>query len=711
MKQLYLCEKPSQAKDIARVLGANQRNNGYFEGNGFLVTWCFGHLLEMAAPDDYDPALKSWTMESLPIIPTSWVLNVRKDAKKQVKIIFSLFKRVDEIVVSTDSDREGEAIAREVMDAGGWKGHVTRLWLSALNDKSIRKALDNLLPGEETVNLYKASSARSKADWLVGMTLSRLYTLSAQKSGFEGVMSVGRVQTPTLKLVVDRDRLIEGFTPVPYFNVMAEFQKTGIDECFTGKWQVPEELSDKERRCLSQSSAQLVATRCLNQEATVLAATTKRIKEAPPLLFSLSDLQQEASKRFGMGAQEVLDHAQSLYETHKVSSYPRTDCQYLPQSQFDAVTGIIHYLQTMEAFTAIATKADATHRSKVWDDKKITAHHAIIPTGTKSTKPFTDAEVQIFDLICRRYLMQFYPFHEFDQTQIELSVDEDIFHASGKQVIVQGWKEVLQRSTHVNDETASTKLPNIKQNDKLNVLTTKVEDKQTQPPARYTEGTLISAMKNIGKWVENPILKKRLKETAGIGTEATRASIIEVLLKRQFVSKQSKKHLVSSAQARALMDALPDPVKDPATTAVWEQALDDIAQGKGNAEQFVEDQAKMITLLTEQVKQSSPKSFKALESNTERFDCPELECGHTLARRKGKTGFFWGCRNYPECTVTLPDNKGKPGKERSKTESTGQSCPECEQGILLRRTINNGKNKGKQFLGCNRYPECSHTEG
>ncbi len=317
MKQLYLCEKPSQAKDIARVLGANQRNNGYFEGNGAIVTWCFGHLLEMAAPDDYDPALKSWTMESLPIIPTSWVLNVRKDAKKQVKIIFSLFKRVDEIVVSTDADREGEAIAREVMDAGGWKGHVTRLWLSAFDDKSIRNALDNLLPGEETVNLYKASSARSKADWLVGMTLSRLYTLSAQKSGFEGVMSVGRVQTPTLKLVVDRDRFIEGFTPVPYFNVMAEFQKTGMGECFTGKWQVPEELSDKESRCLSQSLAQLVATRCLNKEATVLAVTTKRIKEAAPLLYSLSDLQQEASKRFGMGAQEVLNHAQSLYETHK----------------------------------------------------------------------------------------------------------------------------------------------------------------------------------------------------------------------------------------------------------------------------------------------------------------------------------------------------------------------------------------------------------
>jgi DNA topoisomerase-3 len=705
MTKLYLCEKPSQAKDIARVLDASKRHDGYFEGSGAIVTWCFGHLLEMAAPDDYDPELKVWKLETLPIIPHQWVLNVRKDAKKQYKIIVGLFKRADEIVVSTDADREGEAIAREIMDRERWKGAVTRLWLSALDDKSIQKALDNLLPGEQTVNLYRAASARSKADWLVGMTLSRLYTLSARQSGYDGVMSVGRVQTPALKLVVDRDSIIDNFKPVPYFDVFADFQGKDQGEVFTGKWQVPDNLSDEESRCLSQSSAQLVATRCLKQDAVVADAVTKRVKLAAPLLFSLSDLQQEASKRFGMGAQAVLDIAQSLYETHKVTTYPRTDCQYLPQSQFEARAGIIKTLQDIDTYKAIAEQADAEIRSKVWNDKKITAHHAIIPTGAKPTGQLTDAENKLFDLICRRYLAQFYQDHEFDQTHIELAIEEDCFKATGKRVVIQGWKQAVQET----DGTKAKELPSIAKDDVLNTVNTRSEDKQTQPPGRYTEGTLIQAMKNIGKFVDNPILRKRLKETAGIGTEATRASIIEVLLKRKFVEKQGKKHLVSTVQARALIDALPEPVKDPATTAVWEQALEDIAQGKGDAEQFVRDQATMVTRLTELVKQGVPTAFKALESASERFDCPR--CDHALVRRKGKKGFFWGCRNYPECSAVLPDDKGRPGKAKEKAQSTEQSCPECEGGILLRRKVTKGKNKGKTFLGCDGYPDCTHTEG
>jgi len=712
MTKLYLCEKPSQARDIARVLGASKRHDGFFEGHAVLVTWCFGHLLEMAAPHDYDPLLKAWKLETLPIIPEKWIMKIRKDAKKQYKIIVSLFKRVDEIVVSTDADREGEAIAREIMDMANWKGKVSRLWLSALDDKSIQQALDHVLSGDATVNLYHAATARSKADWLVGMTLSRLYTLSAQQSGHEGVMSVGRVQTPTLKLVVDRDRIIENFVAIPYFEAFADFKcDEGEDsKSLTGKWKVPENEEDEESRCLSRSSAQLVATRCLNQQAQVVRATTKRMKQSAPLLFALSDLQQEASKRFGMGAQAVLDTAQALYETHKVTSYPRTDCQYLPQSQLENAPGILQAMKGMGEYGRLVEKADTAIISKVWNDNKITAHHAIIPTGVKPERQFTVAESQLFDLICRRYIAQFYPQHEFDQTQIELAVAEDIFQVSGKQIIVRGWKEVMNRESEADHQTfSSTELPLLKQGDALHVAGTTVKDKMTQPPSRYTEGTLIQAMKNIGKFVENPVLRKRLKETAGIGTEATRASIIEVLLKRQFVSQQSKKYLVSTAQARALIDALPGPVKDPATTAVWEQALEDIAQGKGNAKQFVQDQAMMITRLTEKVRQSVPDAFKSLEPASDRFDCPC--CDHALVRRKGKEGFFWGCRNYPECTATLPDNKGKPGKAKEQAQSTEQSCPECAAGILLRRKVTKGKNKGKTFLGCNRYPECSHTEG
>jgi len=727
MKRLYLCEKPSQAKDIARVLGVNKRNNGYFEGNQTIVTWCFGHLLEMAAPDDYDPQLKQWRLDTLPIIPGQWRLKVRKEAKKQYQIIVCLFKQADEIVISTDADREGEAIAREVMEKGGWKGPVKRLWLSALDEKSIQQALDNLLSGEQTENLYQAASARSKADWLVGMTLSRLYTLSARQSGYEGVMSVGRVQTPTLKLVVDRDQSIENFKPVAYFDVVADFKPSGQgSDVFTAQWKVPNAITDlpsnpseqttssntsidldSKSRCLSQSSAQVVAKRCQGKDAKVTTVTTKRFKEDPPLLFALSTLQQEASKRFGMGVQAVLDVAQALYETHKLTSYPRTDCQYLPQSQHEAAPEILESLQTIEKYQTIAKQADATLQSKVWNDKKITAHHAIIPTGSKLTTKLTDTEAKLYDMICRRYLAQFYPAYLFDQTHIEITVAEDIFQTTAKQQLDLGWKIALQDADSGNEKTKQ--LPHITKGDILKVIDTRIEDKQTQPPARYTEGTLIQAMKNIGKLVKNPVLKKWLKETSGIGTEATRASIIEVLLKRKFISKQGKNNLVSTVQARTLIDALPEPIKDPATTAVWEQALEDIAQGKGNAIQFVQDQASMVRRLTEQVKQSVPNAFKTLETTSERFDCPQ--CEHALVRRKSKNGFFWGCRNYPECNATLPDDKGKPGKSRENVKQTDQPCPECETGMMIMRTIRKGKKAGKTFLGCNRYPYCSYTEG
>jgi DNA topoisomerase III len=709
MTALYLCEKPSQARDIARVLGATQRKDGYSDGDGVMVTWCFGHLLEMAAPDDYDPELKKWQLATLPIIPQQWIWKVRKDAKQQYHTIIGLFKKVSAVVIATDADREGEAIAREVMEMGGWHGPVSRLWLSALDDKSIRKALANQLPGEKTEALYHAAAARSKADWLVGMTLSRLYTLSAQQAGHEGVMSVGRVQTPTLNLVVDRDRMIEHFKPVPYFDVIASIA-TEKGEPFFAKWQVPEPFADEEGRCLSQTSAQTVVDRCRGNTGTVVNAETKRFKESPPLPYALSTLQQEASKRYGMGAQQVLDCAQALYETHKITTYPRTDCSYLPITQLETAETIIRMLKGRDEYRELVQQADLKLQSKAWNDKKITAHHAIIPTGSPVSKALSKPEQQLFDLIVRRYLAQFYPAFEYDQTKLAIAVGEDRFTATGRHIVVQGWKTVISMGDSEQGKEAN--LPPVNNNDRLTVTGCRVDAKKTQPPARYTEGTLIQTMKNIGRMVDDPVLKKRLKETSGIGTEATRASIIEVLLKRGFIKKQGKKHLVSTEPARALIDALPEPVKDPATTAVWEQALEEIAQGNGNADRFVSDQANMITRLTEQVKQNLASTFKQAEASQQNatvHHCPE--CQHPLVRRKGKSGFFWGCRNYPECKITFPDNKGRPGKPGVKAQSTGQRCPECEQGMLVKRQIRKGKNANKTFLGCSRYPDCKHTEG
>jgi len=710
MKVLYLCEKPSQAKDIANVLGANQRNDGYFEGGNNLVTWCFGHLLEMASPEDYNSAFKKWRIDDLPIIPDQWVWNVRKDAKKQFVIIKSLFSKVSTIVIATDADREGEAIAREVMDKGGWHGDVKRLWLSALDESSIQKALDNMLPGAETLPMYHAAVARSKADWLVGMSYSRLYTLLAQSSGVDGVMSVGRVQTPTLNLVVERDRLIESFKPQPYFNVVAQCSKDNI--CLPGKWRPAEGLCDSEGRCINQAKAESVAAKCLNQEAKVVSCETKKIEEMAPLPYKLSALQKHASQLFGMGAQEVLDTVQSLYEKHKATTYPRTNCAYLPVSQYSDAIEIIRSLGNQGHYRELAKNADTTIKSKCWNDNKISAHHAIIPTSvTVDTAKFSKKEALIYNLICRRYLMQFYPAHEFDQTRIELKSCHFMFVANNRVKRLLGWKAVEQNSTENNaDNKTDTAMPMISKGDLLLVSTANIEHKKTKPPAYFTEGTLIDAMENIGNQVTDPDFKKLLKETSGIGEEATRAGIIVTLLKRNFIKNQGKKHLVSSANARALIDALPDPIKSPLMTAIWEQALDEIAQGKRDAGKFVDDQVRTVTLLVEHAKKSIPDSFVKVSESTTKYDCPE--CDQPLFRRKSTngSGFFWGCSSYPECSVTFPDNKGIPGKSRKEQKKTGKGCPECEDGELIERVVKNGKKQGSQFIGCSKYPECKFTE-
>ncbi|WP_428353993.1 DNA topoisomerase III [Methyloprofundus sp.] len=709
MSDLYLCEKPSQAKDIANVLGAKQRKYGYFEGGGNLVTWCFGHLLEMASPEDYDSAFKKWRIDDLPIIPDQWVWNVRKDAKKQFFIIKSLFSKVNTVVIATDADREGEAIAREVMDKGEWHGDVKRLWLSALDESSIKKALDNMLPGAQTLAMYHAAVARSKADWLVGMSYSRLYTLLAQSSGVAGVMSVGRVQTPTLNLVLERDRLIESFKSLPYFDVLASFTKGNIN--LRGKWSPPDDICDTNGRCINESSAQSVAIKCLNQEAELISYVTKKHAELAPLPYKLSALQKHASRLFSMGAQEVLDIVQALYEKHKATSYPRTNCAYLPESQHSDVAEIIRSLGKQGHYGELAKSSDATIKSKCWNDNKISAHHAIIPTSvTVDTGKFSNKEALIYDLICRRYLMQFYPAHEFDQTRIELIVCNFLFVTKTQVNRVMGWKSI-EKMGNDNKASSHTKaVPLLSKGDLLSVSDANVEHKNTKPPAYFTEGTLIDAMENIGNQVTDPDFKKLLKETSGIGEEATRAGIIVTLLKRNFIQKKDKKHLVSSANARALIDALPDPIKSPLMTAIWEQALDEIAQGKRDAGKFVDDQVRTVTLLVEHAKRSVPESFVKVSESTIKYDCPE--CGQPLFRRKSTNGpgFFWGCSSYPECTATLPDNKGTPGKSRKEQKKTGKGCPECEDGELIERVIKNGKKQGSKFLGCSNFPECQFTE-
>lgn len=625
--KVFLCEKPSQGRDIAKVLGANRREDGSLSGNGVAITWCFGHLFESATPESYDPQLKQWKLETLPIIPSDWKLELKASGAKQFKAIKQLLKQATEVVIATDADREGETIGREVLDACGWRGPVTRLWLSALDDASIRKALAQLLPGEKTAALYAAGQGRARADWLVGMNLTRVYTLLGRTAGVEGVLSVGRVQTPTLRLIVDRDRAIERFVPVSYFDVNAQVEAIAKPQPFKMRWQPRPEVADSEGRCLKESVARSVTQSVASTQGRVELAETERKREAPPLPYDLSSLQQDCSRLFGMTATETLEAAQRLYETHKAATYPRTDCQYLPLAQFADAAAVLKAVQSRDPqFAALIGKADLRRQSRAWNDAKISAHHAIIPTAAATGSEMSPEDRNVYQLIVRRYLAQFYPDHEYDQRRIEARFGAEQFAVTGRTPLVAGWKAVFAEPTE--PETAApdeAPLPALNRGDALRCLSAEVEAKQTQPPQPYREGTLIQAMKSVGQLVQDERLKKILRETSGIGTEATRAAIIETLVQRQYIERQGKsRRLVSTTKGRLLIDALPEPIKDPAMTALWEQALEAIAAGKAPLAPFMERQTQWVRQLVETAKRQGglSRGGRAVRASAGRMPAP-----------------------------------------------------------------------------------------
>jgi len=592
--RLFLCEKPSQAKDIAAVLGANRRGDGCWLGPNVTVTWCIGHLLETAPPDTYDARYKRWVLEDLPIIPQKWKMLVKPRTASQFKVVKRLLGEASELVIATDADREGEMIARELVDHCRYRGPVQRLWLSALDEASIRKALGTLKPGAETFSLYHSALGRSRADWLIGMNMSRLFTLLGRQSGYQGVLPVGRVQTPTLRLVVDRDRSIADFVPVAFWAIDVQLLHDG--QPFIAQWRADPDVCDDQDRCLNQASAQQAAQAISHAgSARLIKLRTERVREVAPLPFDLGTLQEICSKKLGLGAQETLDIAQALYETHKVITYPRSDCGYLPTSQHGDATSIIASLgRTDPALSELLRHLDPTRRSRAWNDAKVSAHHGIIPTGAgKSVDQLTGKPRAVYTLIRARYLAQFLPNHEFDRTQADFDCAGENLRAVGKQIVEPGWKRALPEAlapAKGREAPAPQPLPTLQQGCECKVGNVTLKDLWTQPPKPYTEGDLIKAMKNVAKLVQDPVLKQKLKDTTGIGTEATRAGIIQGLLDRGYLTKNGKA-LAATAAAFSLIDAVPRAIADPGTTAIWEQALDMVQSGEMSLEEFVAKQA------------------------------------------------------------------------------------------------------------------------
>lgn len=601
--RLFLCEKPSQAKDIAQVLGARQRGEGCWQGNGVRVTWCIGHLLETAPPDAYDARYKKWALADLPIVPGQWKLQVKRKTAAQFKAVKRLLGEASELVIATDADREGEMIARELVEHCRYRGPVQRLWLSALDDASIRKALASLRPGAATFNLYQSALGRSRADWLIGMNMSRLFTLLGRQGGYDGVLSVGRVQTPTLRLVVDRDRAIADFVPVPFWAI--DVPLSTAEGHFTAQWQAPEAHCDDQGRCLKQEVAE-AAVRAIESanDAQVSEVKVERVKEAAPLPFDLGTLQQLCSKKLGLGAQETLDIAQALYETHKLITYPRSDCGYLPNSQHAEAPAILKALAAADpALEVLGPHLQPARRSRAWNDSKVTAHHGIIPTAAaRGLGALSGKHRAVYSLIRARYLAQFLPDHEYDRTRARLVCAGEPLLATGKVVAEPGWKRALPEALAPSGNQPTVQvLPPLKRGQACDAGQPRLKSLFTQPPKPFTEGDLISAMKNVAKLVSDPVLKQKLKETTGIGTEATRASIIQGLLDRGYLLKNGKA-LAATPAAFSLIDAVPRPIADPGTTAIWEQALDMVQSGEMALEEFVARQSAWMGKLVERCK-------------------------------------------------------------------------------------------------------------
>lgn len=549
MTRLFIAEKPSLARAIADALPKpHKKEQGCIRcANGDIVTWCIGHLLEQVEPDAYDERYKKWNMADLPIIPEQWQLRPRKSSSQQLTVVRKLLKEATQIIHAGDPDREGQLLVDEVIDyckvPKSKKETVQRLLISDLNLSAVKRALQGLRSNREFIPLSVSALARSRADWLYGMNMSRAYTLLGKKAGYQGVLSVGRVQTPVLGLVVRRDEEIEHFIPHDYFTLDALIPYQNGTEYFDirARWKPSEAClpwQDEEGRVTNRKLVDNVASRIANQPATVTESEQDQTKQAAPLPYSLSALQIDAAKRYNFSAQQVLDLCQSLYEKHKLITYPRSDCRYLPKEHLaqapDVVAAIANNAQEM--VTAV-NDADLSLRSKAWNDSKVDAHHAIIPTPKKaSVNALSGHEMKVYQLIARQYLMQFYPAAIYAEAKLVFNIAGGIFIAKGRQLLSAGWKVLTGQQDE--QEECVDKVPPLPVGIVLQCREGEIKQRQTEPPRHFTEATLLQAMTGIARFVADKELKKILRETDGLGTEATRAGILDTLFKRGLLQRE-----------------------------------------------------------------------------------------------------------------------------------------------------------------------------
>jgi DNA topoisomerase-3 len=649
--KVCIAEKPSVAKELAQILGAKTRRDGYFEGNGYQVTWTFGHLCTLKEPNDYTEQWKSWNFRSLPMIPQKFGIKLIDDdgVKKQFATIEKLMQAAEEVINCGDAGQEGELIQRWVMSKAKCTAPVKRLWISSLTEEAIREGFQKLQDGKKFDNLYAAGSARAIGDWLLGMNATRLYTLKYGQN--KQVLSIGRVQTPTLAIIVNRQKEIDAFKPEPYFEIKTIYREATFSAA-SGRFQ-------------NREDAAQVLEEISRFELEIGKIEIKNSIEAPLRLFDLTSLQVDCNRKFNMGAEDTLRTIQSLYEK-KLTTYPRVDTTYLSEDIYPKVPGILKNLKGYEFLTAPLLQDKIRKSNKVFDDKKITDHHAIIPTG-QTRMDLNQQEKQVFDMVTRRFISVFYPDCKIANTTVEAKVGPHDFKATGKQILSPGW-----RTVYMNDKNPVQSDDNI-----LPIFTTGEHgphepgllEKQTQPPKYLTEATLLRAMETAGKTVDDEELRELMKDN-GIGRPSTRANIIETLFRRKYVKKEGKR-LVATQTGIDLIDTIEnDLLKSAELTGLWEKKLRQIELGQYDVAVFMDEMKQMVTEVVDQVKRSSGKSIaitpeetsvqekkeKAAPAEPTETTCPACKKG---VLKKGKNA--WGCSEWKDgCRFIIPfDFMGK----------------------------------------------------
>lgn len=653
-KSLVLAEKPSVGRELARVLGCKRGGEGYLEGDRYVVTWALGHLVTLADPDVYEKKWEKWEMEDLPMLPQTMKLVVIPQTGRQFRVVQGLMKRGDitELVIATDAGREGELVARWIMQKAGWKKPAKRLWISSQTDRAIREGFADLRPASQYDNLFRSAQARSEADWLIGLNVTRALTCRHNAQ-----LSAGRVQTPTLALIAAREREIRSFVPKQFWGVRAKIGG------FSAAWR------DKSNntRTFDQALAEKIAASCQNAQATVTQVRKMRRMTPPPAAYDLTELQRDANRRFAYSAKETLNIMQSLYEQHKLLTYPRTDSRYISD---DVVPTLPERLRAVmvEDYKPLAQQImrDRPLKTKyLVDNAKVTDHHAIIPTEeSPELWRLSGPERNIYDLVVRRFLAVLLPPCEYEEVDLTLQIAGNTFTASGRVIQNAGWRAAYDRSFSLDEEQEVQTLPPVTQGQKLNVASVQVTNGKTPPPPRYTEATLLTAMEHPP--TEDKALKKILEETSGLGTPATRADIIEKLFSAFYIERRGKE-LVPTSKGLQLVELAPEELRSAALTARWEDRLARIAKGLERDTAFVDEMRAYATKLVADVKASDAKFT---HDNQTRKACPD--CGKYLLLVKGKRGEMLVCPDR-EC-----------GYRKSVTQVTNARCPNCFKKMELR---------------------------